>query len=215
MGFVKGGSAIPSGPAGGDLGGTYPDPIVENVSILTTTGDLLYESATAIASRLAIGTTGQVLTVAAGVPSWATPASSAGGEIGYDQITSPVSIASTTEATGTSIIAGSSHTFDGSPVIVTFFSPGIYTGTATSAQVTPCLFESTTQICRLGYVFDAPIGGMEVGVCFVYRFTPSAGAHTYKVTAFASSLTGTPRIDSGTGAGTSALSPTFLRFTKV
>lgn len=44
----------------------------------TTTGDLAYSSATANTNtRLAIGSTGQVLTVAAGVPSWAT--SSAGG----------------------------------------------------------------------------------------------------------------------------------------
>ncbi len=40
----------------------------------TTLGDLAYSSATANTNtRLAVGTTGQVLTVAAGVPSWATP----------------------------------------------------------------------------------------------------------------------------------------------
>ncbi len=42
----------------------------------TTLGDLAYSSATANTNtRLGIGSTGQVLTVAAGVPSWATPAS--------------------------------------------------------------------------------------------------------------------------------------------
>jgi hypothetical protein len=41
----------------------------------TTLGDLAYSSATANTNtRLAVGSTGQVLTVAAGVPSWATPA---------------------------------------------------------------------------------------------------------------------------------------------
>ena len=40
----------------------------------TTLGDLAYSSATANTNtRLGVGTTGQVLTVAAGVPSWATP----------------------------------------------------------------------------------------------------------------------------------------------
>jgi hypothetical protein len=40
----------------------------------TTLGDLAYSSATANTNtRLGIGTTGQVLTVASGVPSWATP----------------------------------------------------------------------------------------------------------------------------------------------
>jgi hypothetical protein len=45
----------------------YVDP-------LTTTGDVLYRSASAT-TRLAIGTAGQVLTVSGGVPAWMTPAS--------------------------------------------------------------------------------------------------------------------------------------------
>jgi len=40
---------------------------------LTTTGDTLYASAANTAARLGIGSTGQVLTVASGLPSWATP----------------------------------------------------------------------------------------------------------------------------------------------
>lgn len=41
----------------------------------TTLGDLAYSSSTANTNtRLGVGSTGQVLTVAAGVPSWATPA---------------------------------------------------------------------------------------------------------------------------------------------
>ena len=44
---------------------------------LTTTGDTLYASAANTAARLGIGTTGQVLTVAAGLPSWATASAGA------------------------------------------------------------------------------------------------------------------------------------------
>ena len=40
---------------------------------LTTTGDTFYASAANTPARLAIGSTGQVLTVASGIPSWATP----------------------------------------------------------------------------------------------------------------------------------------------
>lgn len=43
-------------------------------STLTTTGDTFYASAANTPARLAIGSTGQVLTVASGLPSWATPA---------------------------------------------------------------------------------------------------------------------------------------------
>jgi len=44
--------------------------------LLTTTGDTYYASAAGTPARLGIGTTGQVLNVAAGVPAWATPAGS-------------------------------------------------------------------------------------------------------------------------------------------
>jgi hypothetical protein len=45
---------------------------------MTTTGDTIYSSSGSTPARLGIGSTGQVLTVAAGIPSWATPASGAG-----------------------------------------------------------------------------------------------------------------------------------------
>jgi hypothetical protein len=38
---------------------------------MTTTGDILYEASPTTAARLGIGSTGQVLTVAGGIPSWA------------------------------------------------------------------------------------------------------------------------------------------------
>jgi hypothetical protein len=42
-------------------------------STVTTNGDVIYATGSAAVTRLGIGSTGQVLTVAAGVPSWATP----------------------------------------------------------------------------------------------------------------------------------------------
>ena len=45
---------------------------------MTTTGDTIYSSSGSTPARLGIGSTGQVLTVASGVPSWATPASGGG-----------------------------------------------------------------------------------------------------------------------------------------
>jgi hypothetical protein len=43
---------------------------------MTTTGDIIYESSPTTAARLGIGSTGQVLTVAGGLPSWANAVSS-------------------------------------------------------------------------------------------------------------------------------------------
>jgi hypothetical protein len=46
-------------------------------ALLTTTGDTIYASGASTPARLGIGSSGQVLTVAGGVPSWATPATGA------------------------------------------------------------------------------------------------------------------------------------------
>jgi len=48
------------------------------VNPMTTTGDTIYASSGSTPARLGIGSTGQVLTVSGGVPSWATPTSGAG-----------------------------------------------------------------------------------------------------------------------------------------
>jgi len=44
---------------------------------MTTTGDIIYSSSGSTPARLVIGTTGQVVTVASGLPSWATPSGGA------------------------------------------------------------------------------------------------------------------------------------------
>ena len=59
-----------------------------------TTGDTLYASASNVLSKLGIGSTGQVLTVAGGVPTWATP--SGGGD---SYTLNPVRVATTANGT--------------------------------------------------------------------------------------------------------------------
>jgi hypothetical protein len=59
--------------------GSSVDTTTKNLNPSTTLGDIEYRSSTANTNtRLGIGSTGQVLTVAGGVPSWATPASTSG-----------------------------------------------------------------------------------------------------------------------------------------
>jgi hypothetical protein len=54
--------------------GSSIDTTTKNLNPETTLGDIAYRSATSNTNtRLAIGSAGQVLTVAAGVPSWASP----------------------------------------------------------------------------------------------------------------------------------------------
>jgi len=156
------------------------------------------------------GPTGASVTGPTG-PTGATGASGGGGEIGYTQITSPVNITSTTEASGTTILSPGALTFDGNPVIVEFFADvTIPNGTNVSVRV--CLFEGSTEITRLATIFLGS-GQMIVPCSTKYRFTPSAGSHTYTVTAFASSTSGTPAVGAGAG-GTAGEPPAFVRFTK-
>ena len=62
-------------------GGTSGAVTVTNsmATAITTAGDLIKGTGSGTFDRLGIGSTGQVLTVASGAPSWATPAASASG----------------------------------------------------------------------------------------------------------------------------------------
>ena len=77
--------------------GTAIDTTTKNLNPETTLGDIAYRSSTANTNtRLAIGTTGQVLTVNSGVPAWATPAASGG-----------MTLISTTTLSGSSVTLSS------------------------------------------------------------------------------------------------------------
>lgn len=160
---------------------------------------------------------------AAGSPgTWvnsATQTSSAkpiGFEWSYTQITATANITDTSEATATALISPAAFTPDGSPVLVEFFAPAIITDTSSATDiVTVTLFEGATQITRLGIVRTVVTAAPDaIGVCFKYRFTPTAAAHTYKLCAFVPFTTGTPNITAGLG-GTGAYPPAYIRFTKV
>lgn len=76
--------------------GSSIDTTTKNLNPSTTLGDIEYRSSTANTNtRLGIGTTGQVLTVAGGVPAWGTP--SAGG----------MTLISTTTLSGASVTLSS------------------------------------------------------------------------------------------------------------
>ena len=141
--------------------------------------------------------------------------SSPGFEINYTQITGNVNVVSTTEATGTTIISPGAITFDGTAVIVEFWAIEIDTSTVGVDQsVTVSLFESATQITRLYSGFtQATASARSTGCYGKFRFTPTAASHTYTITAFASDVTGTPKVVAGSG-GTGGKPPAFVRFTK-
>lgn len=109
-----------------------------------TTGDTLYASATNVLSKLGIGTSGQVLTVSGGVPTWATPA---GGSL---------TVGTTTISSGTSgyILYNNAGTLGnlattGSGSVVLATSPTLVTpilGTPTSGTLTNCTGYTTANL---------------------------------------------------------------------
>jgi hypothetical protein len=142
---------------------------------------------------------------------WAYPP---GFEIGYDQITSTVNVVNTTEGTATTIITATAYTFDGGPVIATFYTTCIILPSTANGNVTVMLNEGGTILSHLAYAQAGSAAASFGYPCMAsYRFTPSAGSHTYSVRAFASTTTGTPNISAGVG-GSGANAPAGLRFTK-
>ena len=113
---------------------TSPALTTPTISTATTNGDLLYGTGSGALTRLGIGSTAQVLTVTAGVPSWAAPASGGG-----------MTLLSTTTLSGSSttissisqgyktlyaVITGVTHT--GSSDAFTVRPNGVTTGIAES-----------------------------------------------------------------------------------
>lgn len=135
-----------------------------------------------------------------------------GTELGYDQITANVTVSATAEATGTLILTCAAHTFDGQPVIMEFFTPYFYINNTNTLIVN--LFEGSTNLGRIAskQTNTGSGGGNADALLAHFRFTPTAGSHTYKITAFVNGNSGT--IGAGAG-GTGVLVPAFVRFTKV
>lgn len=158
--------------AGGGGGGGFANP-------MTTAGDLIYENAVPAPARLAIGSTGQALQVAGGLPAWAYPP---GFVLDYVPRVTDFSVTATTAATATTLITGNPVTYDGATqVMIECGSPEIAILTAT-AEVLLVLWEGATNLCALGTVGQAITTTLSCYGAVV--FTPTAGVHTYTIKAW-------------------------------
>ena len=153
-----------------------------------------------------------VVASASNAASWAYPP---GFEIGYDQITSSISITGTTSGAATTVITCAAHTFDGAAVMLEVFAPFIAMPTVIAGVIDVGLFESGSLITVLGECRANQTANQDELVFNArLRFTPTAAAHTYTIQAWTTSTTGTPAFVGGAGTA-GALAPAFARFTKV
>lgn len=88
-----------------------------NLSPITTTGDLIYSASGATNSRLGVGSSGQVLTVSGGVPSWQTPASAITALTGDVTATGPGSAAATLATVNSNVGTFASVTVNGKGLV--------------------------------------------------------------------------------------------------
>jgi hypothetical protein len=143
---------------------------------MTTTGDMVYSSSGSTPARLGIGSTGQVITVAGGIPSWATPAGGGG----------MTSIASGS-LSGTSVTLSSiAGTYKNLQLILNDFT--FSSGTGNNVKLTA---NSITNY-SLAYLYSNTNGGAlqslyEQGITQIYTFfnslaqTPTASTLVYNI----------------------------------
>ena len=152
----------------------------------TTLGDISYRSATANTNtRLAIGSTGNVLTVAGGVPTWAAPVG--GGKVlQVVNATYGTSITSTsTTFADTNLTATITPTSATSKVLVLVNHVGAYK-TTTNTSMAVKLLRGATEILRIedmaGYTDNTSNSGVG-SISTSYLDSPATtSATTYKTT---------------------------------
>lgn len=178
-------SSPPSGPAGGDLSGTYPNPSVAKING-TALGTL---SGAATANFLEWNGT-----------AWA-PANPPGTQIAYAQKTTDTSVTATTAATANAVATSGSVTCDGAAVMVQLFAASVARGTSYTRGV---LFVDGALVQDQVFAYTAANGSSVSGWL---QYTPSAGAHTFGFNSYVDGGTGT--------IGATSIPPAFIRVTKI
>lgn len=123
--------------AGGGTGQITAAAAFNALSPITTTGDIIYSPSGATSQRLAIGSTGNVLTVSGGVPAWSPPASSS-QLYGMDIINLGFSASVAASALTINVLSAAGNAPDASTnqVTVPFRSSTSATGTVTFRNIT-------------------------------------------------------------------------------
>jgi hypothetical protein len=204
--FTRTGAVV---AAAGDYTGVAVGGTADALAALALTNAMVSNTAAIGVGKLAPGLAGQLL--GGTTPAYAYPP---GFEIAYDQITSTVNIVATAEGTPTAVIAGTSHTYENVPYLFHFHAPVAVDSSAAAGTLTVLLMQDSASIGRIAILDSITVSTqIQAALTGELRFTPTAAAHTFGVSAFVSSTTGTPQVGAGAG-GSGVVVPAFLRVTK-
>jgi hypothetical protein len=166
-------------------GGTSGTVTVTNdmATTITTNGDLIYGTGSGTYTRRAIGSTSQVLTVAGGIPTWATPAAAASKIIQVVTATTTTQTATSSSTfSDTSLTVTITPTLATSTILVLIAQNGVGKNTGNTGTNLRLLRDSTT-ISTFGSVIGlngvANENWMSAGLCYIDS-PATTSATTYK-----------------------------------
>jgi hypothetical protein len=111
-------------------------------------------------------------------------------ELAYAQFTTAVTVPVVAEASAVTVVSAGSVTYSAQPIVIEFFAAAIAVA-ATPAQVVCNLWDGGADLGRIGGIINPGTAQQFVPAMLRRRLTPTAGAHTYIVKAWAASAAGT------------------------
>lgn len=166
--------------------------------------------ANALLTLLGGGAAGQILAGVGTTLSWVYPP---GYELAYVEFTSPVAVSGTSETVSPNdVVSAGAVTFDGTACWFEFWCPYVTPNSTTSADVFAAFYDGTTSQGKAILVENGTSPGVAMCPGWMRRkLVPSAGSHTFKVSAWEASGAGS--IGAGLGGAGNYL-PGYIRITK-
>jgi hypothetical protein len=177
-------------------------------ALLTTTGDTIYASGASTPARLGIGSTGQILTVSGGVPTWATPAASTGKVVQVVNASTSTQVTSSTSTFADTNLTATITPTSASNKILVFVNQNGVAKYATNTRMQIRLVRGATTILNLDSNAgnnDSGVGNSVGSVSCVYLDSPATtSATTYKTQFNSSANSGTTYLQDSTSPGTTS-----------
>jgi hypothetical protein len=173
---------------------------------MTTTGDTIYSSSGSTPARLGIGSTGQVLTVSGGVPSWSTPSSGKVVQI-VNATNSTQTITASSTFTDTNLTATITPTSASNQILVFVSQNGVGKYNS-NTQMQIRLVRGATTILALdsfaGHTNSAASNWVGSVSCVYLDSPATTSATTYKTQFNSQAGTGSVILNEATSPGTTS-----------